>query len=256
MIFRNSRNAQRKLVAIRGLQKNHAATAGFTLVELLVVILIIAVLATLAIYASRNVKQKAYQVKALNSIRQVSAFNTAYSTENNGDINVLLDTTDPRTAGGYITKNYWGRLAPYIFPDVSLANNGTTGTQLKQRLNSLFSTPDSKLMTDTIQQGSGVYADGSGLPVPFAFSTYIYKWNNYLKVASFSDPSQTLYMTFGFYRFNEADGATYAPMPLKGTPRSNNIDYLPNRTGIFTFLDGHVESLSVPIPKRRFTTTP
>lgn len=236
---------------------NPNASSGFTLVELLVVILIIAVLATLAIFATQNIKQKAYQTKALNSIRQISTGNVAFSIENNADINVLLDVSDPRIAGAYITKNYWGQLAPYIFSDVELANNAASGKQIKMRLNSLFATPDASLMTNTTQQGVGVYHDGSGLPLPLSFSNYVYQWNKYLKTTSFDDPSNTIYMTYGFYRFNENHTVSYVAMPKKGSPRgSNNIDYLSSKVGIFSFLDGHVEVLSPPILKRRFTTTP
>lgn len=229
---------------------------GFTLMELLIVITIIVVMAGLILVIMRNVRGKANEAKALASIRQIAIANVSYAAENNGDINVLLDSNDPRTTGGYITKNYWGRLSPFLFPDLTVSNNAASAREIRMRLNSLFSTSDAKLMTGAFQQGSRVYADGSGLPVPFAFSKYIYKWNQYLKTSSFDDPSQTIYMTYGFYRMDEEDGAKYEPIPKIGEKRNNNIDWFASRSAAFVFLDGHAEVLSAPVPKRRFSATP
>lgn len=229
---------------------------GFTLVELLVVILIIVILATLVIGGAMKIKQKAYETTALNSIRQIATGSMSYSMENFGEINVLLDAGDPRATGQYVSKNYWGRLVPYLFDDITTTNQAQLATQLKPRIADLFGTTDASKMLKTFQQGSTIYHDGSGLPVPFAFSTSVYQWNIYKKTSQYTNPSLTLYMSFGFYRFNEADGQTYAVVPKTGTPRPNNIDYFPSKTAVFTFLDGHIEVLSPPINSRHFPAVP
>lgn len=229
---------------------------GFTLVEVMITITIIAVLALVVVVMTRRIKTSALQAKAVNTIRQVGVANVGFSAENNGDINVLLDGNDPRHAGKYITKNFWGLLGPYLFPDVTLADNKATGTELKIRLEALLSTTNSKFMTGTFQQGPQAYADASGLVVPFAFNTNVHQWGKYLKVSQYDDPSRVLYMTYGFYRFDQADGDKYAAIPKSKADRVNNIDYFQNKTAACTFLDGHVEVLSPPMSTPLFGTKP
>ena len=225
---------------------------GFTLVELLVVIMIIAVLVILSMALIRNSQDKAYQVSALNSMRQVATANVGYATDNNGDINVLLDPGDTRGAGDVVGNSFWGRLIPYLFSGVDTTNPAGLKNEIKLRLDSLFGTPDSNNMTKTFQAGSKIFKDDSGLPVPFAFNIYVHKPNEYVKTQNFNDPSKILYMSYGYERFDEADGQSYSPIPKGTSPRSNNIDWFSNKTAPFMFLDGHIEVLSPPIPVRRF----
>lgn len=238
------------------LQRNACRPRGFTLVEVMVTISIIAVLALVVLVMTRRIQASALQAKALNSMRQVSVGNTGYSMENNGDINVVLDPNGPRQTSGYIRKNFWGLLAPYLFTDVTLADNNVSGQMLKQRMESLLSTTNSKFMTGTFQQGPQAYGDRSGLAVPFAFSLNVYQWGKYLKTSQYNDPGQVLYMSYGAYRFNAEDGEKYVPVPKTKAERLSNIDFFPNRTTPITFLDGHVEILSAPIPQYRFGDKP
>ena len=237
-------------------QRNRLQPRGFTLVEVMVTISIIVVLALVVLVMTRRIQASALQAKALNSMRQVSVGNTGYAMENNGDINVVLDANDPRQTSGYIRKNFWGLLAPYLFSDVTLADNNVSGQMLKQRMESLLSTSNSKFMTGTYQQGPQAYGDRSGLAVPFAFNLNVYQWGKYLKTSQYSDPGQVLYMSFGAYRFNAEDGEKYVPIPKTKADRLSNIDFFPNRTAPFTFLDGHVEILSAPIPQYRLGDKP
>lgn len=57
---------------------------GFTLVELMVVIAIIAVLVLLAFASARRIKKMVQQANALSALRQVATASVAYSVENNG----------------------------------------------------------------------------------------------------------------------------------------------------------------------------
>ena len=107
-------------------------------------------------------------------------------------------------------------------------------------------------MVGTVIHRSRIYHDGSGLPVPLAFNANLHKWGQFLKVSSFSDPSQILYAAYGFGMFNEADGQTYVPRPTDGSMPKNNIYYLESQSALAAFLDGHVESIQAPIPDRKF----
>ena len=72
----------------------------------------------------------------------------------------------------------------------------------------------------------------------------------FAKVSSIDDPSQTLYLTYGFGLFNETAGKAYVPIPKDKT--SKPIYYLQDRHAIVACLDGHVEMVAAPIPERRF----
>lgn len=227
---------------------------GFTLMEVLVVITIVVVLAGLILMIVSNVRKKAHQANALSSLRQVAAVSTAYSIENNGDINTLRWVGDPKEGGGnsWVRNSFWGRLQPYLFPEVSITDQRKLKEELERRLDNLFNTPDSNTMANTMLQGARIYHDGSGLPVPIGFNSNLHKWGQFLKVSSFSDPGSVIYAAYGYGFFNEEDGKSYVPIPKDKTIPKNNIFYQDDRRALASFLDGHIEQIGTPIPKRRF----
>ncbi len=193
---------------------------GFTLVELLVVIAIVAVLAAVTFSLTGKIKDKAYQANAMSSIRQVAAFNIAYSTENNGDINTLRWAEDKLEAKpSWIKNTFWGRLQPYIFNDPT-TNDARLQKDMKLRLDQLFSTDTTKdkNMPNTDVRGAQIFRGKSGLVDPFAFNSALATWEKFAKTTTFSDPSQVIYFAYGYGMFDAADGKSYAPMALKGQP--------------------------------------
>lgn len=228
---------------------------GFTLIELLIVITIIAVLVVITIFASRKFLDKARQTKALNSIRQVAVANMSYSTENNGVINVLRVVGDPLEGRGglNVADSYWGRLVPHMYPDINIANQAQLQQELKRRLDAFFGSPDTNTMADTFQRKIPIRQDGSGLPVPFAFSTYIAIDGQTSLTSTIADPAQTAYMTFGWFRFNETEMAAYTPSSTTAPGATDRrVDFFHDQKASVLFVDGHVERVSPPMPVRRF----
>lgn len=227
---------------------------GFTLVEVLVVITIIAVLAALAFVTTGSIRSKAQQANAMASLRQVAAVNVAYAAENNGDINTLRWVGDPKEGGGgaWVRNSFWGRIQPYLFEGAAVPNQAVMKKDLDQRLDQMFISPDANTMANTAISGARIYHDGSGLPVPIAFNANLHKWGNFVKVSTINDPSRTLYSTYGFGFFTQADGQAYAPMPQDRSTPTNKIYYLSNQKALAAFLDGHVEMVSPPMPSYNF----
>ncbi|MGL5018244.1 MAG: type II secretion system protein [Luteolibacter sp.] len=237
--------------------------AGFTLVELLVSVTIIITLAALVFAITGKIRDSAKQTNAMSALRQIALANVAYSSENNGAINVVRDAGEwgPWEGNGmkYATNSFIGRMAPYLFPHLETNNEKTFATEVKSSLNALLQTTDPKTMEGTLFDGVPVTSDGSGFSNPFSVNNSLRpKWgkdNPPLRLASFGDPSDILYLTYGRYYFDEKQASAYRPLPKPGD-RARTIYYLPNRKGIFAFLDGHVEMLTPPVLERFFPERP
>jgi prepilin-type N-terminal cleavage/methylation domain-containing protein len=232
---------------------------GFTLVELLVCITIIIVLAALVFSITGKIRASAQQATAMSSLRQIGIANVAYSSENNGDINVIRDTGEWGSFEGpgsaYASNSFVGRMQPFLFAGIGTKDEKSLKNETYSAFRDLFQTSDLASMAGTPFSGVPIYADGSGIHNPISVNSKLRpvwgKTSPPLRVSSFGSPANVLYLTYGRYYFDLLQGSTYTPMPLPGD-RRRTIYYLPNRKAIFCFLDGHIEMLSPPIPERLF----
>ncbi len=236
---------------------------GFTLVELLVVITIIIVLAALVFVVTGKIRASAQQANLMSAMRQVGLANAGYYSENNGDINVIRDAAEKGSyegaAGKWVSNSFMGRMQPYLFSGLETSDQKKLAAQIKTSLSELLGTSDLKTMAGTPFSGVPVTTDASGIHNPFVINDRLRpKWGNAnppQRVSSYGDPSSILYMGYGRYYFNPQLCENYLPLPVAGDNR-RGIYFLPNRKGIFCFLDGHIEMLSTPIEERRFGVRP
>ena len=236
---------------------------GFTLVELLVTVTIIIVLAALVFAITGKIRTNARQANAVTALRQIGIANAAYYTENNGAINVIRDAGEWGKYEGngmkYASNSFIGRMQPYLFAGIGTTDEKALAAEIKSSLSSLFNTSNLASMAGTLFSGVPVTTDGSGIPNPISVNSKLRpKWgkdNPPLRVSSFGDPSGILYLTYGRYYFDQVQASAYSPLPLPGD-RRRTIYYLPNRKAIFSFLDGHIEMLSPPVPERLFGEQP
>lgn len=235
---------------------------GFTLVELLVTITIIVVLAGLVFAITGKIRASAQQANAMSSLRQIGIANVAYSSENNGAINVIRDKGEwgPFEGPGskFASNSFVGRMQPFLFAGIGTKDEKTLGKETESALGALFNTSNLSSMAGTIFSGVPVYADGSGISNPISVNSKLRPvWgvnSPPLRISSFGNPASVLYLTYGRYYFDLLQGSAYTPLPLPGE-RRRGIYYLPNRKAIVGFLDGHIEMMSPPFPERLFQST-
>lgn len=228
---------------------------AFTLVEILVVITILIALAAVVLVMSGKFRGRAEQANSLSALRQIAIANLSYSVENHGNINTLRWVGDPEEGGpnAWVSNSFWGRIQPFLFTDLPSDVQPELRVQMRGRIGQLFNTTNPSTMVGTVVEGARIYHDGAGLPIPFAFNNNLHKWADFLKVSSFGDPARVLYATYGFGFFTEAHAQNYVERPQDGTrPEGNSIYYMDDKKALMVFMDGHIESLAPPIPRRLF----
>jgi len=218
---------------------------AFTLIELLIVITIIVVLATLGFVATNKIRDRAKEANAMGSLRQVGIAHMGYSSDHHGAINTIGEsdaTEDPEP-----NNSFWSRMQPYLFSSIDPTNL----QQMESSINGLFQTANARTMVGTPFSGAPILEE-AGLPVPLGFNKRHEPVDEQqVRIAVFQNPTRVIYAAYGGGFFTSADGATYTPLPQGGPPKPG-IFYLENRSAIVCFLDGHVEKVTPPMPKRLF----
>ena len=234
---------------------HHIRHRGFTLVELLVVVTIVAALVGMATVGMAKYRERAQVVNAMNSLQQVGAAHVAYTIENHGRINIPLPAANGDSADDETGAGYWERMYPYLFAGISADGQEALRSQLKMSLNSLFNTSDIDTMAGTPFSGNPTFQDGSGLSIPLGFNAILLDSedpSHNHRINSFSDPARIIYSSYGQGFFDHTDAAEYRPMPSQGGTPTQPVYFMESRLAIICFLDGHVETMSPPINRQLF----
>ncbi len=140
-------------------------TSAFTLIELLIVITIIAVLASIALPAYTGVKERGDQTKDLSNAKQISLALRQFAIDNNGAYPSKAPAADYSAAAATLPTNsndaFWWLFPNYLQSEQIFAVNGSAYTP---------SSPDNKLdaagaatRTDSLKAGENTYAYVAGL---------------------------------------------------------------------------------------------
>ncbi len=140
-------------------------SAAFTLIELLIVITIIAVLASIALPAFTGVKERGDQTKDLSNAKQISLALRQFAIDNNGSYPAKAPAADyasaPPTQPPTSNDAFWWLFSNYLQSEQIFAVAGSAYTP---------SNPDNKLdaadastRTDTLKAGENSFAYVSGL---------------------------------------------------------------------------------------------
>jgi prepilin-type N-terminal cleavage/methylation domain-containing protein len=142
------------------------SSSAFTLIELLIVITIIAVLASIALPAYTGVKERGDQTKDLSNAKQISLALRQFAIDNNGAYPSKAPSADYSTGtalatGGNSNDAFWWLFPNYLQSEQIFAVNGSAYTP---------SSPDNKLdaagaatRVDSLKAGENTFAYVAGL---------------------------------------------------------------------------------------------
>lgn len=225
---------ERKREAARGGALWRGLPHGFTLVELLGVIVLTAILVSLLLPTVGKIMEKGREAKCTANLRQIGAAMAAYASDNNGEI---LPGAKVFTFDGDPTPHsfFWSDLlAPYT--GIDMWSNGTYGT----RPNGIFACPSSKGLCNP--GGRSDYAlnflvNGDG-NAPFQYR--MGSLPNPSKILALADAAWMVADELELLRIISPGLGDYAgiwPRHGSGTLETGRFNGL--------FYDGHVESLTL-----------
>lgn len=204
------------------------SAAGFTLVELLVVIVIIAILAALVMPAYASVKRKGQQTASINNLRQWGAALAASLADNN---NVF--PADGQSSGATIhidQPEAWFNRLPLYMSEKPLSELKSAQPRAGQK--SIWINPAVPVSVNAgITAGNFLFCYG--------MNYWLYKKDVYLSMPTIEYPSGTVFMA----ETNQVGYSVANPTKIRAYfGEGDPVTSLENVAN-FVFCDGHVASL-------------
>jgi prepilin-type N-terminal cleavage/methylation domain-containing protein len=220
--LRISRDFSLPLESLAMTKKNIAA---FTLIELLIVITIIAVLASIALPAYNGVQERANQTKDLSNAKQIALALRQFAIDNNGSYPAKAPSADYATATALAAtddsnKAFWWLFPNYLQSEDIFVISGSKFTP---------GNPDNKI--DPANAGGQNFTLAAGE-------------NNYAYVLGLTDTSNPAFPLL-------ADGfSTLGPPPAYDTSKSNKGGVWAAKKAIVAFCDSSAQIMKVDTTKK------
>ena len=221
---------------------HRSSRAGFTLVEVLVVVLIMAALASLAIAGWRRARAASYMMLSTDRIKGLGAANAIYATEHNGSYVPILSFDGNGQAGVM-----WHFNADFLGPLIGDTEflNGVTGYEgiggMPEAVLDPLAVRAKKRFSDRISASYG-YND-ENIPLPYVSGGRNQKAQQ--SVVRMSTPARMMnFITATDYLVRFDGRSSWLANPVEGKTDNGQIAYRHNNKAIAVFYDGHSELLS------------
>jgi prepilin-type N-terminal cleavage/methylation domain-containing protein/prepilin-type processing-associated H-X9-DG protein len=193
------------------MKKRSHPRSGFTLVELLVVVGIIAVLIAILLPALNRARLRAIAVQCQSNLRQIGIGVTGYSSENRNAALICLPENDP------VNNPYGGDSWEVVLVKRNYVGATMVGRIANAQLpNGVFRCPTTNF-DDNGQESSASYGLNINLDGPWSHYNKFYKLN-YIK-----KPSETIYAAEAYQILSHL-----APIPLPAAYDTDNFwDFVP-----------------------------
>ena len=214
------------------------ARMGFTLVELLIVISVMAVLIGMLLPAINAVRESARTTKCLNNLRQITLATFAYTNDNDNHLPMAVSGYDAESRG-YEGQTLGSKIAPYL--DAQDANSGWSVPSSK-----IFICPDSPII-GIVQTGSGLlydYGGGNTSPTSSYEGAFYYQYamNTSAQATAITGLENYREMTKTPWQFCSNRNA-----PVAGFAGLQGQSWHHNFRRPTAFLDGHARALNTPV---------
>lgn len=210
---------------------------GFTLVELLVVIVIIAVLAAIGTGAMFRFRNSGNKANAIRNIRQLHTANVSYAADHNGNYvpvsvtenGVERDWTENREFLYLLTSDE--RFVDEEIPDANLPPF-----------------PEGMLDPTVVSEKNSGY---NLLGASFGYNSEGLPWDdegdiNYYSGANLSDPNRSaLFFTATDWKVRYEGRFLWERLPVEGLTNDGKIAYRHGKRAVAVYYDGHVDTLTM-----------